>query len=199
MDALGTHEAVERLLAEEPLAWDPRLAHWIPEARFPAALHEASQGYYLYLNALVRLLRPRTVLELGTCEGSSAAFMMLSLPQGSTLTTVDVGPRHPWQLGTMLYDLRLRRVIGDDLDLGIYRDDPPQKVDLLFVDTLHEEGHVARELEAYLPLLAPGATVVMDDTRLNEGMRRAWDGLALDKADAGDAHHWSGLGIAKVP
>lgn len=175
------------------------MAHWIPKDRFPAALEEASQRYYLYLNALVRLLRPRTVLELGTCEGGSAFFMALALEQGATLTTVDVGPHHPWQLGPLLYDLRLRRVLGDDLDLGIYEGRPPQGVDLLFVDTLHEYGHVTRELELYLPLLSPGAVVVMDDIHLNEGMARAWDELPLEKLEAGDQYHWSGFGIAKAP
>lgn len=198
MELRAIHDEAERLLRKEPLAWDPRMAHWIPEARFPATLEEASQGYYLYLHALVRLLRPRTVLELGTCEGGSAFFGMLALPEGSTLTTVDVGPRHPWQLGAFLYDLRLRRVLGDDLDLGIYDGNVPMGVDLLMVDTLHEYGHVKRELAIYLPLLSPGAVVVMDDVHLNEGMARAWDELPLERLEAGDRYHWSGLGIAKA-
>jgi predicted O-methyltransferase YrrM len=192
-----THARVLNGLRERPLAWDPRLAPWIPEDRFPQALLENSQGYYLYLHALVQVLEPSRVLELGTCEGGSAFFMMLALPETGRLATVDVGPRHPWQLEPFLEDPRLRRLVGDDLDFGIYGNEPPEELDLLFVDTLHEYGHVRRELDLYLPRLKAGGFLVMDDLHLNEGMERAWAELPLEKLDLGGQFHWSGFGIAQ--
>lgn len=181
-------------LCERPLAWDPRMAHWIPEDLFPQMLLENSQGYYLYLHALVKVLGAQNVLELGTCEGGSALFMMLALPEGGKLTTVDVGGMEPWQLAPFFGDARLRRVLGDDLDLSIYGDDPPRDVDLLFVDTLHEYNHVRRELDLYQPRLSAGGVLVMDDIHLNEGMDKIWDELPLLKLDLGGQFHWSGFG-----
>jgi len=196
--ALELHRCVERQLESEPLPWPSKLAHWIPENRYPMALSENSQSYYLYLHALVKVLSPQTVLELGTCDGGSAFFMMLGLGPEARLTTVDIGTNRPWQLEPFRQDPRLRVIVGNDLELSADEVGGAQTIDLLFIDTLHEEGHVKKELERYLPLVKPGGVIVMDDIRLNEGMERVWMSLDLPKVEVGPQYHWSGFGLAVV-
>jgi len=51
-----------------------------PSESYLQTIVSNDQAYYLYLNALVADTCPRTVLELGTCQGGSALFMLLALP-----------------------------------------------------------------------------------------------------------------------
>ena len=95
-------------------------------------------------------------------------------------------------------DVRLKRLVGSDLSLSTYGAEIPSDIDLLFVDTVHEYEHVAAELALYLPLMAPGGIIVMDDISISLGMKRLWEGLKLEKLDLGPTLHWSGFGIAKV-
>jgi predicted O-methyltransferase YrrM len=80
-------------MAENPLAWEPRLRAYSLDEAFERTVAANGQAYYRYLHSLVRVLLPRTVLELGTCQGGSALFMLLALPEGSSLTTLDLGSR----------------------------------------------------------------------------------------------------------
>jgi len=73
-------------------------------------------------------------------------------------------------------DVRLKRLVGSDLSLSTYGAEIPSDIDLLFVDTVHEYEHVAAELALYLPLMAPGGIIVMDDISISLGMKRFWDG-----------------------
>jgi len=192
------HKAVMDRMAEGPQGWDARMAPWLAEGSFLQMLEANSQRYYLYLNALVAETKPKRVLELGTCEGGSALFMMLALPAGASLTTVDIEEREPWQAKAFFGDTRLKRLVGNDLSLRVYGAHAPCDIDLLFIDTVHEYEHVAAELALYLPLMAPGGVVVMDDISISLGMKRLWEGLKLEKLDLGPTLHWSGFGIARV-
>src|SRR5476651_2521884 len=85
-------------------------------------------GYYWLLYALVDVVRPKKVVELGRCLGTSALFMLGALPEGSTLITVDTTERGS-DLAHCLGDPRLQIILGNDLDLGIYRGIDITKID----------------------------------------------------------------------
>jgi predicted O-methyltransferase YrrM len=151
--------------------------------------------HHLYLWALVRILKPAKILELGTGIGTGAFFMMCALPPCSRLITVELHPAPPPHLGFWDADPRLTKVIGDDLDLRIYGDLDLGETDLLFIDSDHQAPHVERQWDAYRSFLAPGAVAVFDDIHLNVGMSRFWDALAGEKIDTGNAIHESGFGL----
>jgi predicted O-methyltransferase YrrM len=192
------HASVLAAVRDRPQAWDPRMVGWLPEGAHLAHLDRQAQRYYLYLNVLVRQIQPNSILELGTCEGGSAFFMILALPDGCRLTTIDISDRHPWQLGPFLFDHRLRRVKGNSLDINVWGAEPLENIDLLFIDTLHEYEQVRSELALYLPHVRPGGIIVLDDIHLNGGMKRVWSELNLVKFDTGTDLHWSGFGIAQA-
>lgn len=184
-----------RALAAEPLPYDERLSAAISREAYAAYSKNAGHTYYLYLNALVAMLKPKKVLELGTDIGRSAAFMMTALPENGRLITVEIGTHERTDLIPWKDDPRLIIIQGDDLDLSIYKGIDLEGVDLLFIDAEHTYDHVSREWNLYRRFLNPGAVVALDDIHLNPGMERFWRELSCPKAVAGDGVHFSGFGI----
>ncbi len=193
-DPLGQiHRGVLGLLAEQPQHYDPRMRPMVGSCDYPGWLERDSRLYYLYLNALVRVVRPHRVLELGTCQGGSTLFTLLALPVGADLCTVDIVDRADF-LKEFGGDRRLRRVVANDLDLSAVK--PQDGIDVLFIDTEHSYDQVSREWELYRPFLSPSAVVAFDDIHLNPEMERFWVELKLPKLDTGRQFHQSGFGLA---
>ena len=153
------------------------------------------QDYYGLLSKLVQHFRPKSVLELGTGTGRSAAAMMAVLPADGMLTTVnwpnppsgdDVGIElKPWER-----DGRLCQALGDTRDDGIvdYVGDVfnPPGYGLLFIDsgTTHDFPLIAEEWRLYRPMLTDEAIVCVDDLDFpGGGIRKFWDALPYEKVE----------------
>ncbi len=151
----------------------------------------------LELYALVRLGRPRHVVETGVSSGISSAHLLLALRQngGGTLHSIDQ-PRHqrgfrkertespvglpPGRSPGWAVPPALRR--GWDLRLGPSERRLPElvrelpRIDLFLHDDLHTPEHLAFELAVLRPSLGPGSVVLADNT--------LWTGRALERAAA---------------
>lgn len=179
----------------------PDYHEWLAEVMNPEeyhAYHTANAGhkYYVYLAKLVRRLRPRKIVELGTDLGRSALFMLTQLPEDGHLYTVEIGKHVPRDLQRVKNNPQLHVFQGDDLDEGILAMlGGSQPIDLLFVDTNHEYDQVRREWMAYRHLLAPNGIAVFDDIHLNAGMSRFWEEVWDPKVDCGVDLHFSGFGL----
>lgn len=187
------HEAILR----HPFpSYDEAMKSVFPERHgFHQYLAWKGNLYHLYLWALVKILRPSKVLELGTGIGTSAFFMMCALPAESRLITVEIQPTPPRHLRFWDADFRLTKVVGDDLDREAYGAIDLSGVDFIFVDSDHRRQHVERQWEAYRPLLAPGAVAAFDDIHLHSGLTQFWEALQGEKIDTGSAIHESGFGL----
>lgn len=136
---------------------------------------------------LVAEFRPRSVVELGTNLGISAAYIAAALRangDGARLTTLDASP----------YRLRVAREVHERLGLrnveyvqGRFVDtlEPVlrgiEPVDLAFIDGHHlYEPTLAytRTIQAHV---RPGALLVFDDIRWSGEMRKAWSALQADE------------------
>jgi cephalosporin hydroxylase len=53
--------------------------------------------------------------------------------------------------------------VGDDMQVVPV---PEARFDVLFIDTSHAYDHTLAELRKFVPLVAPGGTVLLHDTRL---------------------------------
>ncbi|CAN5356834.1 class I SAM-dependent methyltransferase [soil metagenome] len=126
------------------------------------------------LGVLVRSLRARRVLELGTFTGYSSISMALALPAGGRVITCDVSDetsaiarRYAEQAGVAdRIDFRL----GPALETIALLDGP---FDLVFVDA--DKENYVNYYEATLPLLAAGGLMVVDNT--------LWSGRVADPED----------------
>ena len=136
-----------------------------------------------FLTRLVRELRPRACLELGSGLGLSALYQgaALELNGRGELATMDFHPAariaERGLVGLGL-DGRVRFEFGDiDERLGplLARLGP---VDYALLDADHSEEATVRHFEAVLPHLAGSAVVLLDDITQTAEMRSAWNRVA---------------------
>lgn len=151
--------------------------------------------YYKWLAVAVSVMKPRNILELGTCTGTRAIMMYAEMQEDATLTSVDIARDHRFIPEPMKQDSRVKFVIGNDLDLKIYGDRLPEGIDFLFVDTEHRAEQAQREWDLYCQRLRNGALVAFDDIRLND-MPRFWQSIRREKFDLTRLCHYpSGFGV----
>lgn len=139
----------------------------------------------LELHALVRLLRPRHVVEVGVSSGVSSAYLLYALEQNQRgmLHSIDLpsfprkgsrggdraraswslppGRASGWAVPSTLrkrWDLRL----GDKSDVLPQLADQLPTIDLLLYDVPHNERDIRAELRVLDPLLGSGAVVIID-------------------------------------
>jgi caffeoyl-CoA O-methyltransferase len=127
-----------------------------------------------FLRVLVRSLRARRILELGTFTGYSSISMALALPAGGRVITCDVNKetnaiarRYAQEAGVAD---RIEYRLGPALETIAQLDGP---FDLVFIDA--DKPNYINYYEATLPLLAEGGLIVVDNT--------LWSGRVIDVED----------------
>ncbi len=130
------------------------------------------------LKMLVRMIRPRHILEIGTYSGYSALCMAEGLEPGGRLYTFEINDEQedftrPWIDNSPWAD-RIEFIIGDALKLV-----PEMNVtfDMAFVDG--DKRRYTDYYEMLLPRLADGGYIVADNT--------LWDGHVIEKPCPQDA------------
>ena len=119
------------------------------------------------LRMLVQMIRPQTVLEIGTFTGYSALSMASALEAGAMLHTIEVNDEQevftrPWIERSPWAD-HIRFHIGDALELltdthaGL-----PEHFDLVFIDA--DKRHYLDYYDAVLPRVSDGGFILADNT-----------------------------------
>ena len=135
---------------------------------------------------IVRWLKPRRVLEIGTYNGMTTLQIALNAPPGCTIYTLDLpddgepalpmsdldrhvarGLRDRFGTWTGSYfdgrdDLGIRQLRGDSstIDYSTAIDGP---VDLIFIDAAHDYESKRIDTEKSLGMLAPGGVLLWDN------------------------------------
>lgn len=130
-----------------------------------------------FLGSLVRMLRARRVLELGTFTGYSSISMALALPPGGRVITCDVNEettaiarRYAEEAGVLD---RIEYRLGPALEAIAQLDG---RFELVFIDA--DKPNYVDYYEATLPLLADGGLMVVDNT--------LWSGRVADESETDD-------------
>ena len=125
------------------------------------------------LKMLVQMIRPHTVLEVGTFSGYSAISMAEGLPDDGRLYTFEINDEmedftRPWIEGSPVAD-KITFIIGDALieapKLGI-------PFDMAFIDG--DKRTYRETYEMVMSILNPGGFILADNT--------LWDGHVVDHA-----------------
>ena len=125
------------------------------------------------LKMLVEMIRPQTILEVGTFSGYSAISMAEGLSDGGRLYTFEINDEmedftRPWIEGSAVAD-KITFLIGDALveapKLGI-------TFDMAFIDG--DKRTYRETFEMVMGILRPGGFVLADNT--------LWDGHVVDHA-----------------
>jgi len=164
-----------------------------------------------FLGGLVRELRPRRVLELGTNLGVSAAHLALALAENERedgfaghLWTVegdgglaDLARGHLAELGVAG---RVTVVTGRFADVLPELLASIGPFDMAFVDGHHEEAATLAYWDLMREHLSPGALAIFDDIEPSRPVRRAWKRIVAAEAPAGARlADLVGLGLLFLP
>ena len=165
------------------------LSHSDPEGDYLYRLYRATNIHLLHgrmasghlqgrvLKMLVRMIRPKNILEIGTFSGYSAICLAEGLGEGGMLYTFEINDEQedftrPWIENSPVAD-KIKFIIGDAVKeapkLGV-------EFDMAFID-----GDKRTYMEAYetvLSILKPGGFILADNT--------LWDGHVVDNAYAND-------------
>ena len=159
--------------------------------------------HYRLLAALVQVVRPRLVVEIGTAEGISALSFMQELPSSGQVVTFDIVPWQQYPRSCLNQNDfatgKLRQIIAD---LG----KPEQcahhssllcEADLVFIDAA-KDGTLERKILENFSELSFRAIplLVFDDIRL-WNMLRIWREIRLPKMDMTSFGHWCGTGLCE--
>jgi len=133
----------------------------------------------VFLQRLVRELRPRSCVELGTAIGISAAYQGsgLALNADGRLRTIEGAPWLAELARETLAELEIDRVevidgrFDDVLD-AVLADAAP--IDFAYMDAGKDREQNVVQFERLLPHLAPGAAFVIDDVHWSREMNGAW-------------------------
>lgn len=175
------------------------LAHIDPE---PEYLHQLWRATNLHLNyprmasghlqgralaMFVHMIRPKTILEIGTFTGYSTLCMASALEPDAEIHTIEINDEQedftrPWLENSPWAD-RIRFHIGDALELlesNAQPTPPPQGkglFDLVFIDA--DKRHYVDYYHAVLPRVRPGGFIIADNT--------LWDGQVVDATPTDNA------------
>lgn len=161
------------------------LAHSEPEGDYLYRLYRATNIHTIHgrmasghlqgrmLKMLVRMIRPKNILEVGTFSGYSAICMAEGLDEGGKVWTFEINDEmedftRPWIENSPVadkIDFRIGDVNIEAPKLGI-------TFDLAFVDG--DKRTYVETYEMVLRLLRPGGYIIADNT--------LWDGHVTDPA-----------------
>ena len=135
------------------------------------------------LRMLVKMVRPKHVLEVGTFSGYSAICLAQGLPEDGKLYTFEINDEmedftRPWIEGSDVadkIDFRIGDAIQEAPKLGI-------TFDMAFIDG--DKRHYVETYEMTLGILRPGGFILVDNT--------LWDGHVIDPAYGHD-HQTQGI------
>ena len=125
------------------------------------------------LKMLVEMIRPKTILEVGTFSGYSAISMAEGLPDSGRLYTFEINDEmedftRPWIEGSAVAD-KITFIIGDALIEAPRLD---IQFDMAFIDG--DKRTYRETYEMVMGILKPGGFILADNT--------LWDGHVVDQA-----------------
>jgi len=128
-----------------------------------------------FLAAVVAILRPALVLEIGTFTGYRALSMAEALPPGGHIVTCDISEEHVAiareHIAASPYADRIEIRVGPAIETVAALDGP---FDLVFIDA-DKQGYLGY-YEAVLPKLAPDGVILADNV--------LWSGRLVDPPTA---------------
>jgi predicted O-methyltransferase YrrM len=132
-----------------------------------------------FMQFMLRLIRAKSVLELGTFTGYSSLAMALALPDDGQLITCDISEtwtkknHHYWQEAQQEHKINLR--IGPALEslYALLNDGWEQKFDFIFIDA--DKTNYLSYYELALKLVSPKGLIAIDNV--------LWDGHVVDATD----------------
>jgi len=186
--------------------------------------YDPNSPYYRFFYQLTKELKPGVVVELGSWQGTSAAYFAGGNPETTVITIdhhTDPGDsinKSATQKAELAFS-NLHYVNGWTCD-QLYEEEKDKhllhglnayprvleilagrKIDILFIDSWHRYDQAMKDWNAYKPLLNKGAIVICDDICPGnkgggiEDMDKFWDEIKHDKFLTGALHSGYPMGF----
>ncbi|MEU5761280.1 O-methyltransferase [Nocardia sp. NPDC047648] len=144
------------------------------EQNMPTIMIDDSSGRVLEM--LIRVIRPRRVLEIGTLFGYSTIYLARGLPDGAKVTTVDLNSEvvalARRNFAAAGVDDRIESVVGDAAEYMAEIED--DSIDVIFIDG--EKKSYPTYLEHAFRIVRPGGLLIADDAYAAGDYRSESDG-----------------------
>lgn len=156
--------------------------------------------HYRFLAALVDILRPTLVVEIGTHTGMGSLSLASLLGKNGRVVTYDLLPwssfPDTWLKESDFEVIEQRLDDLSDPEIFRHNEDLINAADLVFVDG-PKDGRFEPILHRYFSRsVKPSAVVVYDDIRLLT-MVELWRSFRIPKFDATSLAHWTGTGLVR--
>ena len=195
--SLGSVE-LGRMFTSTDIAADwQRVSDRLAAAGIGEASGGINRGDRRALYYLIRSLRPRSMLEIGTHVGASTVIAALALHDNSaqggppaTMTTVDIRDvnderAQPWrEFGSSASPREMLRTLGVGHVVTFvtspsltFLAGTPDTYEIAFLDGDHSAATVYREVPAAMRVLAPGGLILLHD--FFPGTRPLWPGAVV--------------------
>jgi predicted O-methyltransferase YrrM len=127
------------------------------------------------LYRLVADLKPRNIIELGTCLGTTTLYLQKAAPEAKVYTLE--GCSETAKIATETFakgDINTTPVVGnfDDTLPAIIND--IEELDFVFVDGNHQKDATLKYFEWCLPKTHDNTMLIFDDIYWSKGMKEAW-------------------------
>ncbi|HWA34030.1 MAG TPA: hypothetical protein VG737_07870 [Cyclobacteriaceae bacterium] len=158
---------------------------------------------YKLLTAIVAVVRPKLVIEIGTSSGLSALSLKKTLPDDGKIVTFDIRPwnTHPLRVlsNADFEDGRLVQIVDDISDKHTFDKHASllSEASLVFIDVGRDEKRREEKkfLENFAALEFKGNPIfILNDIRL-DNMLNLWHDLQRPKLEVTTFGHWSGNGL----
>lgn len=163
------------------------------DTEYLAYVNGTGGSYVKFLALLTKKLQPKNIVELGNREGLSTMAFYDQLPSDAKFTTIDIIDDVRYCPTEMFSDPRVSFIKGDVGSLHVL-EQVPDKIDILFTDTIHYYFQLKDEFEIYQHLLADTAIFAIDDIHLND-KGKFWEEVKFAKWDLTEVCHHSGWGL----
>lgn len=148
------------------------------------------------IHRLAADIKPRNIIELGTCLGITTAYLAKSAPN-SKLITIEGCPATAAIARENLDKLAIKNtevLVGnfDDILPGIINNF--DELDFVYVDGNHRKEATLNYFEWCLPKLSSNSIMIFDDIYWSKGMKEAWSQIkAHPKVSVSIDLFWIGL------
>ena len=142
-----------------------------------------------FLGFLIRMIKPKVVVEIGTFTGYSALAMAEQMPEDSVLHTIDINPetnkvaKEYW--GKSQHGDKIKNHLGPAIEV---LDQIDGEVDFCFIDA--DKNNYKNYFEKVLTKLSPKGVIALDNV--------LWEGKVLKSKPELPVDDYSTLGLKEI-
>lgn len=191
-------EAIKMIKMIEKKKKPKETCHLAREPKYDKILWKRICDEYSYihehletLSFIVKVFRPNCIVEIGTGRGDSTlAFADACAVNGKGhVISIDIANQDTAKDSVLqMYDLwnKVTFIQGDSLKVPI-----DVGIDILFIDGLHTEEQVEKEIKKFAPNIVDGGLIIFHDTNnpAHPGVQKAVDGFMMNNL----LHNWEYL------